>query len=53
MISPKLRELERSIQTFSLEEQLWLLEQIARRVREQTLTSHQFDRLGDRELAQQ
>lgn len=36
MISPNLLEIERSIRALSLEEQLWLLERIARQVREQT-----------------
>jgi hypothetical protein len=34
MISHTVQEIERSIRTLSLEEQLWLLERIARQVRE-------------------
>ena len=36
MISQTLVEIERSISSLSIEEQLWLLERIACRVREQT-----------------
>lgn len=36
MISQTLLDIERSIRTLSLEEQLWLLERIARHVREKT-----------------
>ncbi|WP_138505289.1 hypothetical protein [Nostoc sp. PA-18-2419] len=34
MISPNLLEIERSIRALSVEEQLWLLESIAREIRE-------------------
>ncbi|MEH2260182.1 hypothetical protein [Nostoc sp.] len=34
MISPNLLEIERSILTLSVEEQLWLLESIVRQIRE-------------------
>lgn len=44
MISPTLLEIERSIRALSLEEQLWLLERIARNLREQTQApAQQFD----------
>lgn len=36
MISPTLMEIERCIRALSHEEQLWLLERIARHLREQT-----------------
>ncbi|MBN4001752.1 hypothetical protein [Nostoc sp. LPT] len=38
MISPNLLELERSILALSVEEQLWLLESIARQIRENEYT---------------
>lgn len=41
MISPTLLEIERSIRALSHEEQLWLLERIARNLREQTRASAQ------------
>ncbi|MGF1934346.1 MAG: hypothetical protein RM347_008085 [Nostoc sp. ChiQUE02] len=34
MISPNLLEIERSVRALSVEEQLWLLESIARQIRE-------------------
>ena len=44
MISQILFEIERSIRALSLEEQLWLLEHIARNLREQTqVTVQPFD----------
>ncbi|MEB3179659.1 MAG: hypothetical protein VKL59_11585 [Nostocaceae cyanobacterium] len=44
MISQTLLDIERSIRTLSLEEQLWLLERIARNVREKTYpTAAVFD----------
>lgn len=42
MISPNLLEIERSIRALSLEEQLWLLERIARQVRERTLIQNKL-----------
>ena len=42
MMSPKLLEIERCIRSFSVEEQLWLLEKIARQVRERTQTGDKF-----------
>lgn len=42
MMSPKLLEIERSIRNCSLEEQLWLLEKIARQVRERSQTADKF-----------
>lgn len=42
MISQTLLELERSICSLSIEEQLWLLERIARQVRERTYTANKF-----------
>ncbi|MCL1464705.1 hypothetical protein [Argonema galeatum] len=42
MISPNLQEIEHSIRALSLEEQLWLLERIARQVRERTHTKDKF-----------
>lgn len=42
MISQTLLELERSILSLSIEEQLWLLERIAHQVRERTYTAHKF-----------
>ncbi|MDF0555855.1 hypothetical protein [Kamptonema sp. UHCC 0994] len=44
MISQTLLEIERSILSLSIEEQLWLLERIAHQVRERTYTAH---KLGD------
>ncbi|MEH2070386.1 MAG: hypothetical protein V7K47_19880 [Nostoc sp.] len=38
MISPNLLEIERSIRALSVEEQLWLLESIAREIREREYT---------------
>ncbi|WP_392533410.1 hypothetical protein [Nostoc sp. C117] len=38
MISPNLLEIERSIRSLSVEEQLWLLESIAREIRENEYT---------------
>ncbi|MEH2275675.1 MAG: hypothetical protein V7K40_13040 [Nostoc sp.] len=42
MISPNLLEIERSIRTLSVEEQLWLLESIARQIRENEYTNDKF-----------
>jgi len=42
MISLTLQEMERSMSTLSLEEQLWLLERIARLVREKQQTANKF-----------
>ncbi|WP_298920860.1 hypothetical protein [uncultured Nostoc sp.] len=44
MISPNLLEIERSIRALSVEEQLWLLESIARQIRENEYTK---DKLAD------
>jgi hypothetical protein len=42
VISPTLLEIERSIRALSLEEQLWLLERIARQVREKQHITNKF-----------
>lgn len=42
MISQTLLELERSICSLSIEEQLWLLERIARQVRERTYPANKL-----------
>ncbi|MFN6517986.1 MAG: hypothetical protein RMY29_026355 [Nostoc sp. CreGUA01] len=42
MISPNLLEIERSIRALSVEEQLWLLESIAREIRESKYTKDKF-----------
>lgn len=42
MISRTLLEIERSIRALSLEEQLWLLERIARQVREKQHITNKF-----------
>ncbi|MDF5739229.1 MULTISPECIES: hypothetical protein [unclassified Nostoc] len=44
MISPNLQEIERSVRALSVEEQLWLLESIARQIRENEYTK---DKLAD------
>ncbi|MEH2245096.1 hypothetical protein [Nostoc sp.] len=44
MISPNLLEIERSVRALSVEEQLWLLESIARQIREREYTK---DKLAD------
>ncbi len=44
MISPNLEEIERSILALPVEEQLWLLERIARQIRE---TEYTKDKLAD------
>ncbi|MHC5723387.1 MAG: hypothetical protein ACYTXY_04380 [Nostoc sp.] len=44
MRSPNLEEIERSIRALSVEEQLWLLERIARQIRE---TEYTTDKLAD------
>ena len=44
MISPNLLEIERSVRALSVEEQLWLLESIARKIRE---TEYTKDKLAD------
>lgn len=41
MISPTLLEIDRSIRTLPLEEQMWLLERLVRHLREKTYT-HTF-----------
>ncbi|MEH2140755.1 hypothetical protein [Nostoc sp.] len=46
MISPNLLEIERSVRALSVEEQLWLLESIARQIRENEYTK---DKLADAE----
>ncbi|MEH1892925.1 MAG: hypothetical protein V7K92_26935 [Nostoc sp.] len=46
MISPNLLEIERSIRALSVEEQLWLVESIARQIRENEYTK---DKLADAE----
>jgi len=42
MISLNLLEIERSIRALSIEEQLWLLESIARQIRESEYTKDKF-----------
>lgn len=42
MISPNLLEIERSVRALSVEEQLWLLESIARQIRESEYTKDKF-----------
>ena len=42
MISPNLLEIERSILALSVEEQLWLLESIARQIRENEYTKNKL-----------
>ncbi|MBN3871814.1 MAG: hypothetical protein V7L00_11325 [Nostoc sp.] len=42
MISPNLQEIERSVRALSVEEQLWLLESIARQIRETEYTKDKF-----------
>ncbi|MCC5615350.1 hypothetical protein LC605_09725 [Nostoc sp. CHAB 5836] len=44
MISPNLLEIERSVLALSMEEQLWLLESIARQIREREYVK---DKLAD------
>ncbi|MEH1940806.1 MAG: hypothetical protein V7L01_11380 [Nostoc sp.] len=44
MISPNLQEIERSVRALSVEEQLWLLESIARQIRE---TEYKKDNFAD------
>ena len=44
MISPNLLEIERSVRALSVEEQLWLLESIARQIRE---SEYKKDKLPD------
>ncbi len=44
MISPNLLEIERSVRALSVEEQLWLLESVARQIRE---TEYTKDKLPD------
>lgn len=44
MTSPNLLEIERSVRALSVEEQLWLLESIARQIRESEYTK---DKLAD------
>lgn len=47
MASPNLLEIERSIGTLSFEEQLWLLEHIARQIRERTHAANHFSQTED------
>ncbi|MFN6484506.1 MULTISPECIES: hypothetical protein [unclassified Nostoc] len=42
MISPNLLEIERSVRALSVEEQLWLLESIARQIRENEYVKDKF-----------
>ncbi|MBD2519797.1 hypothetical protein H6G93_33550 [Nostoc sp. FACHB-973] len=49
MISPNLLEIERSIRALSVEEQLWLLESIAREIREKEYTKDKFADVKDLE----
>jgi hypothetical protein len=42
MISPNLLEIERSVRALSVEEQLWLLESVARQIREREYTKDKF-----------
>lgn len=42
MISPNLHEIERSVRALSVEEQLWLLESIARQIRESEYKKDKF-----------
>lgn len=49
MMSQKLLEIERSIRALSLKEQLWLLERIARQVRERTNTDELSANIEDLE----
>lgn len=42
MVSQALLEIERSIRALSLPEQAWLLERIARQIRERTQTADRF-----------
>lgn len=42
MISPNLHEIERSVRALSVEEQLWLLESIARKIRESEYKKDKF-----------
>lgn len=51
MISLTLLEIERSIRALSLEEQLWLLERIARQVREKQHIANKFADDIPKELA--
>lgn len=48
MISPTLLEIDRSIRTLSLEQQMWLLERLVRHLQEQTqtfpLNSHNMEK---------
>ena len=43
MISPALSRIEESINQLSLDEQLWLMEQLAHRIRENTLKQSVWD----------
>ena len=43
MISPVLSRIEESINQLSLDEQLWLIEQLAHRIRENTLKQSVWD----------
>jgi hypothetical protein len=42
MISPNLLEIERSVLALSVEEQLWLLESVARQIRENKFKKDKF-----------
>jgi len=50
MISPNLLEIERSICALAVEEQLWLLESIARQIREREYTTN---KLADAKYSQE
>jgi hypothetical protein len=47
MISLNLLEIERSIRALSVEEQLWLLESIARQIRESEYTKDKFTEVNN------
>ncbi|MEH2079569.1 MAG: hypothetical protein V7K89_06000 [Nostoc sp.] len=49
MISPNLLEIERSILALSVEEQLWLLESIARQIRENKYTKDKLANVNNLE----
>ncbi|MBN3905105.1 MAG: hypothetical protein HWQ35_00500 [Nostoc sp. NMS1] len=49
MISLNLLEIERSIRALSVEEQLWLLESIARQIRESEYTKDKFTDVKNQE----
>ncbi|QHG18863.1 hypothetical protein [Nostoc sp. ATCC 53789] len=53
MISLNLLEIERSIRALSVEEQLWLLESIARQIRESEYTKDKFADVTNQEEKQE